>query len=82
MSRPFCVENMSPQPDGKKLLIAQSKTSLVNGGSVRNAVCVSSQCDPTIFVICMSAFYQARNQFVQSRRDSENGPCRYPSPRY
>src|SRR5712691_8658377 len=44
---------MSPNPAGKKWVTAQSKTSFVSGGSVRNAVCVSSQCDPTIFVICM-----------------------------
>src|SRR5712664_5906 len=44
---------MSPNPAGKKWVIAQSKISLVSGGSVRNAVWVSSQCDPTIVVICM-----------------------------
>ncbi len=44
---------MSPNPAGKKWVTAQSKTSFVSGGSVRNAVCVSLQCDPTIFVICM-----------------------------
>jgi hypothetical protein len=44
---------MSPKPAGKKLVTAQSKISLVSGGSVRNAVWVSSQCDPTIFVICI-----------------------------
>src|SRR6266446_647093 len=44
---------MSPNPAGKKWVIAQSKISLVSDGSVRNAVWVSSQWDPTIVVICM-----------------------------
>src|SRR5438477_12696263 len=44
---------MSPNPAGKKWVTAQSKTSFVSGGSVRNAVWVSSQCDPTMAVICM-----------------------------
>ena len=51
---PSLVESMSPNPAGKKLVTAQSKTSCVSAGSVRNAVCVLSQCDPTIFVICMT----------------------------
>jgi hypothetical protein len=52
-SSPSLVDNMSPNPAGKKLVTAHSKISFVSGGSVRNAVWVSSQCDPTIVVICM-----------------------------
>jgi hypothetical protein len=48
------------------LLIAQSNTSLVSGGSVRNAVCVSSQCAPTIFVICMRFNYQKCAKLVET----------------
>src|SRR5438132_11798789 len=44
---------MSPNPAGKKWVTAHSKISFVRGGSVRNAVWVSSQCDPTMVVICM-----------------------------
>src|SRR5438477_13211645 len=46
---------MSPHPDGKKFVIAQSKISLVSGGSVRNVVRVSSQCEPTMEMICMTS---------------------------
>src|SRR6266478_1241542 len=66
---------MSPNPAGKKWVIAQSKISLVSGGSVRNAVWVSSQCDPTIVVICMrrnlSGNVEKREEEVEKLRREE-----------
>src|SRR5438876_9667003 len=53
INNPSLVESMSPNPAGKKWVTAHSKICFVRGGSVRNAVWVSSQCDPTIVVICM-----------------------------
>jgi hypothetical protein len=45
---------------------AQSKTSFVSGGSVRNAVQVLSQCDATIFVISMTFSLSVANDFVET----------------
>jgi hypothetical protein len=57
---------MSPKPAGKKLVTAQSKTSFVSGGSVRNAVQVLSQYDATIFVISMTFNLSVANDFVET----------------
>jgi hypothetical protein len=57
---------MSPNPAGKKLVTAQSKTSFVSGGSVRNAVQVLSQYDATIFVISMTFNLSVANDFVET----------------
>ena len=57
---------MSPNPAGKKLVTAQSKTSFVSGGSVRNAVQVLSQCDATIVVISMAFNLSVANHFVET----------------
>jgi len=65
---------MSPNPAGKKLVTAQSKTSFVSGGSVRNAVQVLSQCDATIFVISMTFNLSVANDFVETP-DMIANPC-------
>src|SRR6266571_1048300 len=59
---------MSPNPAGKKWVTAHSKISCVSGGSVRNAVWVSSQCDPTIAVICMRPSVSRADDWEQGTR--------------